>query len=76
MFKYRSSINIRIIFLLLIVITASLFFIINRKITNQFRTEHNLGAMNDMTIQEREEIVRLEKSILASPCTFPFLSKK
>ena len=41
MFKYQSSINIRIIFLVLIVITASLFFIINRKITNQFRTELN-----------------------------------
>jgi len=41
MFKYQSSINIKIIFLLLIIITASLFFIINRKITNQFRTELN-----------------------------------
>ena len=41
MFNYRFSINIRIIFLLLIIVVASLFFIINRKITNQFRTELN-----------------------------------
>ena len=41
MFNYRTNINIRIIFLLLIILVASLFFIINRKITNQFRTELN-----------------------------------
>jgi len=41
MFNYQSNINIRIIFLLLIIIAGSLFFIINRKITNQFRNELN-----------------------------------
>ena len=39
MFKSQSNINIKIIFLLLIITVATLFFIINRKITNQFRTE-------------------------------------
>ena len=41
MFNYQPNINIRIIFLLLIIIAGSLFFIINRKITNQFRNELN-----------------------------------
>ena len=39
MFNYQF--NFRVIFLIVIVLTASLFFIINRKITNQFRTELN-----------------------------------
>ena len=39
MFNYQF--NLRVVFLVLIVFTASLFFIINRKITDQFRTELN-----------------------------------
>ena len=41
MFNYKSNISIRIIFLLLIVVAAILFFIINVRITDQFRTELN-----------------------------------
>jgi len=41
MFKSQSNINIKIVFLFLIIIVGALFFIINRKITNEFRTELN-----------------------------------
>jgi len=41
MFNYQPSFNIRIIFLLLVIVVGSLFVIINKKITNQFRTELN-----------------------------------
>ena len=38
---FKSQSNIKIILLFLIVIVGTLFFIINRKITNEFRTELN-----------------------------------
>ena len=41
MFNYRSTINIRVVFFILIFVVATLFFIINRKITDQFRSELN-----------------------------------
>ena len=41
MFKTQSNINIKIILISLIIIVGTLFFIINRKITNEFRVELN-----------------------------------
>ena len=57
MFNYKSNISIRIIFLLLIAGAAILFFVINVRITDQFRTELNNQVRTIVNVYHEKGII-------------------